>query len=254
VRLPDAEYTNVSLAEFLSALTKKVRANDATLVRYHRVTPAAPAEAPAGDADGAAPLTRAELWRQIEEDLDEKSTLLVDTGDSWLNSMAVRLPGGARFEIEMQWGSIGWAAPASFGYAMGLEADRRLVSVTGDGSFQLTAQEVANIIRYGQETLIFLVNNRGYVVESEIHDGPYNYIRNWDYAGLISAFNADDGRGLGLTATTGQELAAAISKARKHAGGPVLIECQIARDDCSPDLLKWGSDVERANARPPQRA
>ena len=65
----------------------------------------------------------------------------------------------------MQWGSIGWACPASFGYAMGLEPDRRLVSVIGDGSFQLTAQEVANMIRYGQETTIFLVNNRGYVVE-----------------------------------------------------------------------------------------
>jgi TPP-dependent 2-oxoacid decarboxylase len=29
----------------------------------------------------------------------------------------------------MQWGSIGWATGATFGYAMGLEEDRRLVSV-----------------------------------------------------------------------------------------------------------------------------
>jgi pyruvate decarboxylase len=254
VRLPDAEYTNVALAEFLSALTMKVRPNDATLVQYHRVRPTQPTGTVSGDADGGAPLTRAGLWHQIEEDLDAKTTLLVETGDSWLNGMPVRLPGGARFEIEMQWGSIGWAVPASFGYAMGLEPDRRLVSVVGDGSFQLTAQEVANMIRYGQETTIFLVNNRGYVVESEIHDGPYNYIKNWDYAGLISAFNADDGHGLGLRATTARELAEAISKARQHTGGPVLIECQIAHDDCSPDLLKWGSDVERANARPPHPA
>jgi pyruvate decarboxylase len=61
----------------------------------------------------------------------------------------------------MQWGSIGWATGAAFGYAMGLEPDRRLVAVIGDGSFQLTAQEAANMIRYRQETLIFLVNNRG---------------------------------------------------------------------------------------------
>jgi pyruvate decarboxylase/indolepyruvate decarboxylase len=251
VRLPDAEYTDVALAEFLSALAKKVRRTDATLVEHRRITPAAPAQTASGDADRSGPLTRADLWRQIEQDLDSKTTLLVETGDSWLNGMPVRLPGGARFEIEMQWGSIGWAVPASFGYAMGLEPDRRLVSVIGDGSFQLTAQEVANMIRYGQETTIFLVNNRGYVVESEIHDGPYNYIKNWDYADLISAFNADDGHGLGLRATTGRELTEAIGKARQHTGGPVLIECQIAHDDCSPDLLKWGSDVERANARPP---
>ena len=73
---------------------------------------------------------------------------MVETGDSWSDGMYTRLPGGARFEIEMQYGSIGWAVPASFGYAKGLEPDRRLVSVIGDGSFQLTAQEVSNMIRH----------------------------------------------------------------------------------------------------------
>jgi pyruvate decarboxylase/indolepyruvate decarboxylase len=153
----------------------------------------------------------------------------------------------------MQWGSIGWSVPASFGYAMGLEDDRRLVLVVGDGSFQLTAQEVSNMIRHRQETLIFLVNNRGYVIESAIHDGPYNYYKNWDYAGLIDVFNAEEGGGVGLTATTAAELADAISIARAHKGGPVLIECQIPNDDASPELISWGSKVARVNARPDPR-
>src|SRR5260370_22631569 len=144
------------------------------------------AETEVRSAEANAPLTRVELRRQIQDDLDAKTTLLVESGDSWFNGMFMHLPDGARFEIEMQWGSIGWAVPATFGYAMGLEADRRLVSMIGDGSFQLTAQEVANMIRYGHNTLIFVINNRGYVVETEIRDGPYNYIKNWDYAGLIS--------------------------------------------------------------------
>src|SRR5205807_2407212 len=116
-----------------------------------------------------------------------------------------------------------------------------LVSVIGDGSFQMTAQEVANIIRHAQETLIFVVNNRGYVSESAIHDGPYNYVKNWDYAGLIDAWNAEDGNGLGLKATSANELADAVTKARKHKGGPVLIECQIGHDDCSARLIESGS-------------
>ena len=37
VRFADAEYTGVSLADFLSDLAKKVRANDATLVQYQRL-------------------------------------------------------------------------------------------------------------------------------------------------------------------------------------------------------------------------
>jgi pyruvate decarboxylase len=250
VRFPDAEFTGVALADFLSDLAKKVQPNDATLTQYKRLRRTVSAVVPGTDADSLAPLSRVELWRQIEQDLDSKTTLLVETGDSWLNGMYTRLPGGASFEIEMQWGSIGWSVPASFGYAMCMEPDRRLVSVIGDGSFQLTAQEVSNMIRHGQETLIFLVNNRGYVIESAIHDGPYNYYKNWDYAGLIAAFNAEDGRGLGLTATTAPELADAIGKARAHKGGPVLIECQIPNDDASPELISWGSKVARVNARP----
>ena len=252
VFFPEAEYTDVPLAEFLSALAKHVQKNDKTLLQYQRERKTL-AETESHEADTTAPLTRAELCRQIQNDLDEKTTLLVETGDAWFNGMSMLLPKGARFEIEMQWGSIGWAVPATFGYAMGMEPGRRLVSIIGDGSFQMTAQEVANMIRYGQNTLIFLVNNRGYVIESEIHDGPYNYIKNWDYAGLISSFNADDGQGLSLKATTAKELADAIKQARSHKGGPVLIECQIAHDDCSPELLKWGTKVALANGRSPRQ-
>jgi pyruvate decarboxylase len=222
--------------------------NDTTLVQHHRTNGGT--KTGARPDETAAALTRAEMCRQIEADIDAKTTLLVETGDAWFNGMYMHLPDGARFEIEMQWGSIGWAVPATFGYGMGLEPDRRLVSIIGDGSFQLTAQEAANMIRYGQETLIFLVNNRGYVIESEIHEGPYNYFKNWDYAGLLTVFNAEEGRGLGLRATTAGELATAIKTARGHRGGPVLIECQIAHDDCTEEVLIWGKEVALANARP----
>src|SRR6478736_9699285 len=104
VRFAAAEYTGVSLADFLSDLAKKVRANDATLVQYQRLRQSVSAPAP---APAEAPLSRAELWRQIEADLDAKTTLMVETGISWWDGMYTRLPGGARFEIEMQWGSIG---------------------------------------------------------------------------------------------------------------------------------------------------
>lgn len=270
VRFPAAEYTHVALAEFLAATAKNVRPNNATLTQYHRIMQTAPAQLPGHDSDppaaqvaaaqvpgpdgdASAALTRAELWHQIEQDLDPATTLLVESGDSWYSGIFTRLPGGARFEVEMQWGAIGWAVPASFGYAKGLEPGRRLVAVIGDGSFQLTAQEVANMIRHGQETLIFVVNNRGYVVESALHDGPYNYIKNWDYAALIGAWNAGDGHGLGLTATTGAELADAISQARQHKGGPVLIECQIppttSAPSCSPRLQPWSAPTRARTSR-----
>jgi TPP-dependent 2-oxoacid decarboxylase len=71
-------------------------------------------------------LNRTEVIRQIRHLLTTDTTLLVGTGDSWFNGTGLKLPGGARFEIEMQWGSIGWSVPATFGYAVG--APNRLSS------------------------------------------------------------------------------------------------------------------------------
>jgi pyruvate decarboxylase len=124
--------------------------------------------------------------------------------------------------------------------------------LVGDGSFQLTAQEVAQMIRRKLPVIIFLMNNHGYTIEVEIHDGPYNNIKSWDNAGLIDAFNAEDGHGRGLRATTGGELAKAIEVALANREGPTLIECVIDRDDCTSDLISWGRLVATANARPPR--
>ena len=94
------------------------------------------------------------------------------------------------------------------------------------------------------------MNNHGYTIEVEIHDGPYNNVKNWDYAGLIGSFNADDGGGKGLRVTNGKELTKAIEIALANHDGPTLIECIIDRDDCTPDLIAWGRRVAVANGRP----
>jgi indolepyruvate decarboxylase len=73
------------------------------------------------------------------------------------------------------------------------------------------------------------MNNHVYTIEAEIHDGPYNNVKNWDYVGLIKSFNANDGRGLGLRATNGGELANAIKLAVANHDRPTLIECVIDR-------------------------
>jgi indolepyruvate decarboxylase len=242
------DFSRIHLHDFLSALARKVEKRDATMVEYRRVRSEALPEAV---ADPGAKLVRSEMVRQIRPLVTPNTTVIAETGDSWFNGMMLKLPGGARFEIEMQWGHIGWSVPAAFGYAVGAP-DRRIVALIGDGSFQLTAQEVAQMIRRKLPVIIFLVNNHGYTIEVEIHDGPYNNIKNWDYAGLMKVFSAQDGHGLGMRATNGGELAAAIKAALANQSGPTLIECIIDRDDCTSDLISWGRLVANANARPPR--
>jgi pyruvate decarboxylase len=248
VRLDGHDFGRIHLRDFLSALARKVEKRDATMVEYRRIRPELPPETPAAPD---AKLMRAEIVRQMRPIVSADTTVIAETGDSWFNGMKLRLPGGARFEVEMQWGSIGWSVPAAFGYAVAAP-ERRVIALIGDGSFQLTAQEVAQMIRRKLPVIIFLMNNHGYTIEVEIHDGPYNNTKSWDYAGLIDVFNAEDGRGRGLRATTGGELAKAIEVALASREGPTLIECVIDRDDCTPDLISWGRPVATANARPPR--
>jgi indolepyruvate decarboxylase len=248
VYLEGHDFGRVHLRDFLSGLASKVQKRPATMVEYQRIRPH---PQPQQAAEPDAKLTRAEIFRQVQALINADTTVIAETGDSWFNGMALKLPGGARFEIEMQWGSIGWCVPATFGYAVGASS-RRIIALIGDGSFQLTAQEVAQMIRRKLPVIIFLINNHGYTIEVEIHDGPYNNIKNWDYARLIQAFNAEDGRGRGLLATHGGELKQAIEVAVANRDGPTLIECVIDRDDCSADLISWGRQVAKANARPPR--
>lgn len=105
------------------------------------------------------------------------------------------------------------------------------------------------MIRYDAKPIIFLINNGGYTIEVEIHDGPYNTIKNWDYAGLIDAFSAGEGKAWGCKVKTEGELDNAINTAIDH-NGLCLIEVQIDRDDCNVNLLRWGNQVARNNGRP----
>ncbi len=52
--------------------------------------------------------------------------------------------------------------------------------------------------------------------------------------------------------TTEDELEAALEVAQgDKADCLVFIECVVDRDDCSKELLEWGSRVAAANSRPP---
>jgi pyruvate decarboxylase len=150
----------------------------------------------------------------------------------------------------MQWGHIGWSIPAAFGYALA-KPKRKLIVMIGDGAFQVTAQEVAQMVRHRTEIIIVLMNNKGYKIEAGIHDGVYNRIHNWNYVLLAQAFNMSNsgGRALALKADTVEEFSDAIELAQSHRDGPSLIECSIEQDDCSKELITWGHYVAAANSR-----
>lgn len=238
----------VFMADFLSALAKKLKKNSTALENYHRIF--VPSGVPL-KCEKDEPLRVNILFKHIQEMLTGESAVIAETGDSWFNCQKLRLPENCGYEFQMQYGSIGWSVGATLGYAQAAK-HKRVIACIGDGSFQVTAQDISTMIRCGQNTIIFLINNGGYTIEVEIHDGPYNVIKNWDYTGLVNAIHNGEGKCWTSKVRTEEELVEAIATATgAEKDSLCFIEVFVHKDDTSKELLEWGSRVSAANSRPP---
>lgn len=241
-------FPNVLMKDFLEALSKRVKRNTTAFDNYTRMF--VPAGLPLKQKANE-PLKTVNLYQHIQGMLSHDTAVIADTGDSWFNCQKLKLPDGCKYEFQMQYGSIGWSVGATLGYAQGAK-DKRVISCIGDGSFQMTAQDVSTMIRSGQRNIIFLINNGGYTIEVEIHDGPYNIIKNWNYTGVVEAFANGEGNLWTCKVRTEEELVDAIATVQEEKKDFLcFIEVILHKDDTSKELLEWGSRVGAANGRPP---
>jgi pyruvate decarboxylase len=242
-------YTCVYMNEFLQGLKSLLQPNSTSLKAYQRIAGKAPSYDEPSDMN--LPITTRYLFGQIQKLLTSDHAVLAETGDSWFNGMRLDLPKDCPFEIQMQYGSIGWSVGALLGMQAALHGKKRVVGLIGDGSFQMSAQELSTIIRYGFKPILFLMNNAAYTIEVQIHDGPYNVINNWHYAELVRVFNGDANKAVSFKVNTFSELLNAISEAEKS-DGLCFIEVVLDKDDCNKNLLAWGARVAAYNSRLPR--
>jgi indolepyruvate decarboxylase len=87
------------------------------------------------------PITADSLYPRWAEFLKPDDIVIAETGTCSMGLAFAQLPHGAQFYNQTLWGAIGWATPAAVGAAVAAR-DRRLVLFTGEGSHQLTAQEI----------------------------------------------------------------------------------------------------------------
>jgi pyruvate decarboxylase len=239
----------VLMKDFLEALSKRVKRKPTSFDNYMRmyVPPGLPLKQKPNE-----PLKTVNLFHHIQELLSPETAVIAETGDSWFNCQKLKLPDGCGYEFQMQYGSIGWSVGATLGYAQSVKDSKRVIACIGDGSFQMTAQDVSTMIRCGQRSVIFLINNGGYTIEVEIHDGPYNIIKNWNYTGVVEAFANGEGNLWTTKVRTEEELVAAITTVQGEKKDSLcFIEVILHKDDTSKELLEWGSRVAAANGRPP---
>lgn len=135
----------------------------------------------------------AEIFPELQGFLKENDLLVVETGIISFAGGMMRLPKNVSYHSQTLWGSIGWATPALFGAAMA-DRSRRPILITGEGSHQLTVQEIANMFKYNIKPIIMVLNNSGYTIERILSHDPmdeFNNITPWDYSKLPEVFGSD---------------------------------------------------------------
>ncbi|KAM6530189.1 Pyruvate decarboxylase 1 [Fusarium falciforme] len=126
--------------------------------------------------------------------------LIAESGTAQFGFPDATFPAGVKYVTQVYYGSIGYSVGSCLGVAIAqreLQAetgvnDGRTILVVGDGSLQLTVQEVGTMIRLGLNPLLIVINNKGYTIERAIH-GPqagYNDIASWRHQSLLTFFGA----------------------------------------------------------------
>jgi thiamine pyrophosphate-dependent acetolactate synthase large subunit-like protein len=131
--------------------------------------------------------------------------------------------GPRRFFYPSNYIALGWAFPAAVGAAVALEG-RPVVSVSGDGGFVMTAQELATAVRYRLRLIALVHNDETYGaiknIQQRMHEERFRDtdLTNPDFLRLAAAYGVAACR-----ARQPDELRAAVREALER-DGPTLIE------------------------------
>lgn len=155
-------------------------------------------------------ITHAWLWPRLGQWLQKNDVIITETGTSNFGIWETRFPAGVNAISQVLWGSIGYATGSCQGAALAAKEMNiaRTILFTGDGSFQLTAQEVSTMIRNRLSPIIFVICNNGYTIERLIHgyEDAYNDVQEWKYKELPGIFGAKDGEVLTYRVETKEQL------------------------------------------------
>jgi indolepyruvate decarboxylase len=238
-------YQSVALAELLRGLLVAPRPSARTMSAGEKSVSPNTAGAPTAPQRGL--LTQASYWTAMQSFLRPGDVILAEDGTSNFGAGSLRLPPDCTFVSQAVWQSIGYATASLLGTLLAAPQRRHLL-FTGEGSFQLTAQELSTILRYDLKPFVFLINNRGYTIERAIlgRDAKYNDVANWRYAELPRVLCRD------ITAETyvvetSEQLHKVLDAPHS---GLVFVEAVMDPDDSPIDLIRAGHAIADSDYGP----
>jgi indolepyruvate decarboxylase len=243
----DKNFQGVYLGELLQSVL------DSSSGMLTKTQPARPpkklAFAPSND-----PLTQDAYWKAIQNFLRPGDVIVVEDGTSSAGFGRLTLPDDSTYITGAYvWCSIGYATPALLGAILATPG-RRHILLTGDGSLQMTVQEISTVMRLDLKPLIFVNQNQGYTVERAVlgKDAKYNDIATWRYSELPNVFSRDKKAETHIVTTT-NELQKVLDSPHSTM---VFVECVMDKYDAPYDLILGGHAIADTDygARGPQSA
>jgi acetolactate synthase-1/2/3 large subunit len=141
-------------------------------------------------------------------------------------------------------GTMGFCLPSAIGIQLG-RPDALVVGIDGDGSFQMTLQDLATAVELELPIKIFILNNLflGMVRQWQelFYDNRFSETPLADLPDLVKL--ADAYRCLGLRARTPEELEPVVDKALAHKGGPCIVDIRVRRQEKVYPMVPAGAPL-----------
>ncbi len=244
VRIGSHFYQDVQMWDFIRELTLKVKQR--SYLASHPAETYTPKRTFVSQS--SCELTAVRLYECLNFYLNDQMVLLAEPGDAFCASPEFHIEEAENFIVQDYYCSIGFCTPAALGVSLARPGKRPVV-LTGDGAFQMTAQEVSTLAREHCPAIIVLINNDGYLIERRLHqDGPYNDIRMWHYSKLPAVFD-NSSFVVGIRVTTEEQLQQAMLTALGEKDKLVFIEALIPGRDCSKGLERLGESFRAAQKK-----
>lgn len=137
-------------------------------------------------------LTQQVFWSKMDQLVRPNDIVIAELGTSAFGSLNIKLRKNSLFISQLNYSSIGYTIGAALGATIAMKHSHheRILLFIGDGSFQVTCQDISNILKRQPNFIMFLLNNNGYTIERVIQepDCSYHNINQWQYQKTFDYF------------------------------------------------------------------
>jgi acetolactate synthase I/II/III large subunit len=180
------------------------------------------------------PINVGRLMGELNKIMPEDGIVVADGGFAghWGGLMFDTKKAGRHFLPDRGFASIGYGVPGGIGAQLGAGSNRRVVSLTGDGGFNMSLGELETARRVGANFVTVVFNNAasGYVKALQhavFGEGSYQSsdLVEMDYAAIAKGFGCH-----GIRVDDPEKLSAALQEGLENTSTPTVIDAIVTRD------------------------